>query len=151
MGVRSCREGCYHDNAQYLPRARHNEAGTLESNFADLAVFGGGRFILSRCTGCILTGNKGCNSYNIIIIVSNVTHLRSTVHFCGRLSKHNGKPIEQTKKKFITESNMPVALDGSKAVFCLFTTTALRITFSTPGPVLLKTQEHDLRLCFGKL
>ena len=108
MGVRSCTEGCSHDNAQYLPRATHNEAGTLESNFADQAVFSGRRFILSCRTGCILTGNKGCNSNNIVIIVSNVTHLRRTVHFCGRLSKHNGKPIEQTKKKIITESNMPM-------------------------------------------
>lgn len=95
MGIRSCTEGCYHDNTHYLPRARHNEAGTLESNFADHAVMGGGRFIRLYRTGCILTGNKDCTSSNIIqkLLVTHKLCIKS-----GRYSKYHGQPKLQPKK-----------------------------------------------------
>lgn len=55
--IRSGVEGCSHNNTQNLPRTRHNEAGTPESNFAEQKMTGGVVFLLS-CTGCILTGSK---------------------------------------------------------------------------------------------
>lgn len=41
MSIRSCAEGCSHNNTANLSRTRHNEAGTPESNFADQNMTGG--------------------------------------------------------------------------------------------------------------
>lgn len=38
--IRSCVEGCSHNNTVLLPRTRHNEAGTPESNFAEQNMTG---------------------------------------------------------------------------------------------------------------
>lgn len=90
MTVRSCEEGCCHDDT--LPRPKHNKAGTPESNFAYQVAMGGKRFILLRRSGCILTGNSGRNSNNIFSKpVSAVTRKRCATSKLQRQRKVQSK------------------------------------------------------------
>lgn len=142
-GVGSCTEGCYHDNTQHRLRDRHNNAGTVESNFSDRAV------TISR-TGRILTGNKGCNSNNISQTPAMMWHV-CTVYFCGRLSTVNFMDNQKYSQRKMNYWVPYVFLHiGTKNSILLIYNIQNHFLNSRPLSSLKHNRTH-LRLCFAQL